>query len=170
MFYRLLVIFHPLYNKIIYEIAHKNAKNSEIEASLKKKILLTTKRVFALIYIHMSSREDTPISVDDQELPNDIVSDSSLKALLQEETKLKAQLDALTTEIAKLESQVNPAPKEDDNEGEYPGAKSDPFEANILIGCLTDIDMEEFEAPQWCVPIKANVMNFDWDVSSLFPV
>lgn len=25
--------------------------------------------------------------------------------------------------------------------------------------------MEEFEAPEWCVPIKANVMNFDWDVS-----
>ncbi|KAG2173601.1 hypothetical protein INT43_005019 [Umbelopsis isabellina] len=91
----------------------------------------------------MSSREDTPISVDDQDLPNDIVSDSSLKALLQEETKLKAQLDALTTEIAKLETQVNPASKEDDNN--------------------EDIDMEEFEAPQWCVPIKANVMNFDWD-------
>ena len=27
------------------------------------------------------------------------------------------------------------------------------------------IDLEEFEAPQWCVPIKANVMTFDWDVS-----
>jgi mRNA (2'-O-methyladenosine-N6-)-methyltransferase len=29
--------------------------------------------------------------------------------------------------------------------------------------------MEEFEAPQWCVPIKANVMNFDWDVSDARP-
>jgi hypothetical protein len=34
-----------------------------------------------------------------------------------------------------------------------------------LFRLLVDIDMEEFEAPQWCVPIKANVMNFDWDVS-----
>ncbi|KAI8575938.1 hypothetical protein K450DRAFT_259486 [Umbelopsis ramanniana AG] len=90
----------------------------------------------------MSSREDTPISVDADDFALDNVTDSSLKALLQEETKLKAQLDALTTEIAKLESQINPAPKEEDDE---------------------EIDMEEFEAPQWCVPIKANVMNFDWD-------
>lgn len=28
-------------------------------------------------------------------------------------------------------------------------------------------DLEEFEAPEWCVPIKANVMNFDWDASVL---
>lgn len=65
----------------------------------------------------MSSREDTPISVDADDFSLDNVTDSSLKALLQEETKLKAQLDALTTEIAKLESQINPAPKEDDDEG-----------------------------------------------------
>lgn len=26
-------------------------------------------------------------------------------------------------------------------------------------------DLEEYEAPEWCVPIKANVMSFDWDVS-----
>lgn len=67
----------------------------------------------------MSSREDTPISVDADDFTADNVSDSGLKALLQEETKLKAQLDALTTEIAKLESQINPTPKEGDDEGEY---------------------------------------------------
>lgn len=65
----------------------------------------------------MSSREGTPISVDADEFSLGNVSDSGLKALLQEETKLKAQLDALTTEIAKLETQVNPTPKEDDDEG-----------------------------------------------------
>jgi len=140
----------------------------------------------------MSSREDTPISVDADDFSLDNVTDSSLKALLQEETKLKAQLDALTTEIAKLESQINPAPKEDDDEGKWeysewdarswPIRKSTPIGGFLasLIGTTcsnlsypnlwlsrTEIDMEEFEAPQWCVPIKANVMNFDWDVSLL---
>ncbi|CAG8780524.1 10521_t:CDS:2, partial [Rhizophagus irregularis] len=23
---------------------------------------------------------------------------------------------------------------------------------------------EDFEAPEWCVPIKANVLTFEWDV------
>ncbi|KAL2914800.1 hypothetical protein HK105_205731 [Polyrhizophydium stewartii] len=26
-----------------------------------------------------------------------------------------------------------------------------------------DADLEEFEAPEWCVPIKANVLDFEWD-------
>jgi hypothetical protein len=67
----------------------------------------------------MSSREDTPISVDADDFTLDNVTDSGLKALLQEEAKLQAQLDALTTEIAKLESQINPASKEEDDEGDY---------------------------------------------------
>jgi hypothetical protein len=37
--------------------------------------------------------------------------------------------------------------------------------SNLCLSRRIEIDMEEFEAPQWCVPIKANVMNFDWDVS-----
>lgn len=31
---------------------------------------------------------------------------------------------------------------------------------------MSMLDLEEFEAPQWCVPIKANVMTYDWDVST----
>ena len=80
---------------------------------------LRKRRVFFSHSFIMSSREDTPISVDADDFSLDNVTDSSLKALLQEETKLKAQLDALTTEIAKLESQINPAPKEDDDEGKW---------------------------------------------------
>ena len=30
---------------------------------------------------------------------------------------------------------------------------------NVLL-----IGLTEFEAPKWCVPIKANVLNFEWDV------
>lgn len=26
-------------------------------------------------------------------------------------------------------------------------------------------DWSQFQAPEWCVPIRANVMTFDWDVS-----
>jgi mRNA (2'-O-methyladenosine-N6-)-methyltransferase len=27
-----------------------------------------------------------------------------------------------------------------------------------------EIDLEEFQAPEWCVPIKANVLDFEWDL------
>ncbi|CAB4478032.1 unnamed protein product [Rhizophagus irregularis] len=29
-----------------------------------------------------------------------------------------------------------------------------------------EICWEDFEAPEWCVPIKANVLTFEWDVST----
>jgi mRNA m6A methyltransferase catalytic subunit len=27
-----------------------------------------------------------------------------------------------------------------------------------------EIDLEEFQAPEWCVPIKGNVLDFEWDL------
>ncbi|PKC07676.1 hypothetical protein RhiirA5_417918 [Rhizophagus irregularis] len=27
---------------------------------------------------------------------------------------------------------------------------------------------EDFEAPEWCVPIKANVLTFEWDITDLY--
>ena len=31
---------------------------------------------------------------------------------------------------------------------------------------ITEICWEDFEAPEWCVPIKADVLTFEWDVST----
>ena len=25
------------------------------------------------------------------------------------------------------------------------------------------MDLSEFDAPEWCIPIKANVLDFEWD-------
>ena len=36
-------------------------------------------------------------------------------------------------------------------------------DANGLEDPDGELDMEEFDAPVWCVPIKANVLDFEWD-------
>jgi len=41
---------------------------------------------------------------------------------------------------------------------------------NNLIYIANDIDYEEFTAPEWCIPIKANVIDFEWDVSIIINV
>ncbi|KAI8990864.1 MT-A70-domain-containing protein [Mycotypha africana] len=91
----------------------------------------------------MSSRESTPLScngVDD--LHEDTVTDKTLKGLLKREIELQLQIDAIQTEIEQLEERLGTKTTLDDVEEQ---------------------DLEEFEAPEWCVPIKANVMTFDWD-------
>ncbi|CAB4494771.1 unnamed protein product [Rhizophagus irregularis] len=36
----------------------------------------------------------------------------------------------------------------------------------IAVCQMIKICWEDFEAPKWCVPIKANVLTFEWDVST----
>ncbi|KAI9094112.1 MT-A70-domain-containing protein [Phlyctochytrium arcticum] len=70
---------------------------------------------------------------------------SSLEELLQKEEQLQIQIDSLTEEIKALRGQNNQEEVKDaDQEDE-------------------DVDYSNFDAPQWCVPIKANVMTFEWD-------
>ncbi|KAI8887056.1 MT-A70-domain-containing protein [Backusella circina FSU 941] len=84
----------------------------------------------------VSSRESSPFSnVDDDVL------DSSLKELLEEEKELQLEIEAVRVEISKLEERLG-------------------VSANDNLG---DKELEEFEAPQWCIPIKANVMTYDWE-------
>ncbi|KAF8942000.1 hypothetical protein BGZ47_006967 [Haplosporangium gracile] len=70
--------------------------------------------------------------------------------LLAREQELIKTLEELTREIEQLEK----APEEDES-SKTGGAEED--------GDDEGDDLEEFEAPEWCVPIKANVMTYDWD-------
>ncbi|KAG0278471.1 hypothetical protein BGZ95_003932 [Linnemannia exigua] len=71
-----------------------------------------------------------------------------LAKLLAREQELIKTLEELSREIEQLEQtpeeaeKANAGGEEEEEEGD---------------------DLEEFEAPEWCVPIKANVMTYDWD-------
>ncbi|KAG0040197.1 hypothetical protein BGZ83_002626 [Gryganskiella cystojenkinii] len=69
-----------------------------------------------------------------------------LAKLLAREQELIRTLEQLTKDIAALEKTPEDESKETKDEDEEEGD-----------------DLEEFEAPLWCVPIKANVMTYDWD-------
>ncbi|KAF9934950.1 hypothetical protein BGZ75_006393 [Mortierella antarctica] len=70
-----------------------------------------------------------------------------LAKLLAREQELIKTLEELTKDIEKLEK----GPEEEEGKG---GEEEGDEEGD---------DLEEFEAPEWCVPIKANVMTYDWD-------
>ncbi|KAF9156719.1 hypothetical protein BG015_002078 [Linnemannia schmuckeri] len=73
-----------------------------------------------------------------------------LAKLLAREQELIKTLEELTREIELLEK----APEEDDSSKAGAAEEDGDDEGD---------DLEEFEAPEWCVPIKANVMTYDWD-------
>ncbi|KAJ3290219.1 hypothetical protein HK104_006909 [Borealophlyctis nickersoniae] len=70
---------------------------------------------------------------------------ANLEVLLKREEELQGMIDELVGEIEKLETQLSEK------------------EGNAVELDDQDINYEEFEAPQWCVPIKANVLDFEWD-------
>ncbi|KAG0370520.1 MT-A70-domain-containing protein [Gamsiella multidivaricata] len=74
--------------------------------------------------------------------------------LLAREKELIATLEQLTRDIEQLEKA--PSHDEDETKAQAGGEDNEGNEDE------TD-DLEEFEAPEWCVPIKANVMTYDWD-------
>ena len=78
---------------------------------------------------------------------DDNTASGRLTKLLRRERELIETLEALARDIEQLEKK----PEEEE------GGKDEDEEGD---------DLEEFEAPEWCVPIKANVMTYDWDVSS----
>jgi hypothetical protein len=81
-----------------------------------------------------------------------------LAKLLAREQELIKTLEELTREIEQLEK----APEEDES------SKASAGNGEEGDGDDEGDDLEEFEAPEWCVPIKANVMTYDWDVSFFF--
>ncbi|KAF9582096.1 hypothetical protein BGW38_000651, partial [Lunasporangiospora selenospora] len=76
------------------------------------------------------------------------------KLLLREQEIIKT-LEALTQDIQQLEQGI----QGNKDGGEEEDSKTEGGEPDLGGG----MDLEEFEAPEWCVPIKANVMTYDWD-------
>jgi N6-adenosine-specific RNA methylase IME4 len=72
--------------------------------------------------------------------------DEVLKKLIEKETELKLKIEKEIDGIKNLElkgfSALNQK-DDDDKDNEF--------------------DYEEFTAPEWCIPIKANVIDFEWD-------
>lgn len=71
-----------------------------------------------------------------------------MNSLLKKEAQLQAQIDTLQSEIDELEAKVSV-------DQQQQGAQ------------LSKEELKQFKAPEWCVPIKANVMTFEWDVCIL---
>ncbi|KAJ2378247.1 hypothetical protein IW150_000917 [Coemansia sp. RSA 2607] len=84
-------------------------------------------------------RVSTASSADEGDLP------SSLPALRAQEQSIRQRIQQLEREIAELEKKCSV-------EGTADAAKKD-----------AEVDLAEFKAPEWSVPIRANVMNFDWE-------
>ncbi|KAJ3036579.1 hypothetical protein HDV00_002539 [Rhizophlyctis rosea] len=97
------------------------------------------------------SSVSSPIPSDDSTPPDSPspeteafdVKRATTEELEAREAELQNRIDLLLDEIKTLEEQINGS--NGDNDGEE------------------DINYEEFEAPEWCVPIKANVLDFEWD-------
>ncbi|KAG0209550.1 hypothetical protein BGX28_010248 [Mortierella sp. GBA30] len=78
-----------------------------------------------------------------------LTANGRLAKLLAREQELIKTLEELTRDIEQLEK------KPEEEETKTAGGEED--------GDEDGDDLEEFEAPEWCVPIKANVMTYDWD-------
>jgi len=70
--------------------------------------------------------------------------DEVLKKLIERETELKLKIEKEIEGIKNLELKGFSALTQKDEDTQ-------------------DIDYEEFTAPEWCIPIKANVIDFEWD-------
>ncbi|KAG0227903.1 hypothetical protein BGX31_006815 [Mortierella sp. GBA43] len=100
-----------------------------------------------------------------------------LARLLVREQELIASLEQLNRDIEQLETSDPGADQDDDAKsgdgsssvggsggGGGAGTGTGAGVGDDENGGDEDEDaLEEFEAPEWCVPIKANVMTYDWD-------
>ncbi|KAJ2826210.1 hypothetical protein FBU31_003505, partial [Coemansia sp. 'formosensis'] len=83
---------------------------------------------------------------DDQESTAMEVDGGSEKTLREREQDIRARIMLLEREIAELEKKCG-----------VEGSSADATTKSSVV------DMSEFKAPEWSVPIRANVMNFDWE-------
>ncbi|CAG8462433.1 3360_t:CDS:2, partial [Scutellospora calospora] len=92
---------------------------------------------------------------------------TTLKSNTYRETELQLQIDELVEEIAQIESKIiNKNGQDSSSTCSGNGKKRERgkgIECDDIAG-NDDICWEEFEAPEWCVPIKADVLTFEWDV------
>ena len=90
-----------------------------------------------------------------------------LDELLQREEELMEEVAALKTDIAREEKLSAKADRQDPLAEEQQGVlvcKSSNFMKTHKKDLIdtTAVDLTEFDAPEWCVPIRANVLTFDW--------
>ncbi|CAG8636344.1 3259_t:CDS:2, partial [Cetraspora pellucida] len=88
--------------------------------------------------------------------------DAQLKYLLDRETELQLQIAELTEEIAQLEAKII---NKDGQDGSLTCSGNGKKRERGDNAEKNDICWEEFEAPEWCIPIKADVLTFEWDHS-----
>ncbi|KAI8326354.1 MT-A70-domain-containing protein [Martensiomyces pterosporus] len=69
----------------------------------------------------------------------------AVQALREREQRIRSRMLILELEISELEKKCG-------IEG-----------ATEAQSKTTEVDLEEFKAPEWSVPIRANVMNFEWE-------
>ncbi|KAJ2725793.1 hypothetical protein GGI07_001000 [Coemansia sp. Benny D115] len=72
-------------------------------------------------------------------------SSATIQTLREREESIRLRIKQLEKEIADLEKKC--------------GVEG----ASDAKGKTAEMDMSEFKAPEWSVPIRANVMNFDWE-------
>ncbi|KAG9293588.1 hypothetical protein G9A89_005591 [Geosiphon pyriformis] len=96
-------------------------------------------------------------------LPPNLEVAAQIRKLQNRETELRLRIDELLDEITALEA--------------ITGTENQGAIGSIISGCSSnaqasssapqveenEICWEEFKAPEWCIPIKANVLTFDWD-------
>ncbi|KAI8076669.1 MT-A70-domain-containing protein [Gilbertella persicaria] len=120
----------------------------------------------------MSSRESTPLSLPEiDDIDTDNASEDVLVALLEKETDLLQQIESIDLAIHNLEQQVAKDKEEkerqkdamdhdqEEQEDKPESEKEQEQEKDTKDGEV----IEEFDAPEWCIPIKANVMTYDWE-------
>ncbi|RKP22390.1 hypothetical protein SYNPS1DRAFT_25890 [Syncephalis pseudoplumigaleata] len=86
-----------------------------------------------------------------------------LQQLTEREAELRLQIDALQKDIARLE--VSLAGDASSTSGQDTGSHHESSKSAADATGGAELDLEEFRAPEWCVPIKANVMTFEWTVA-----
>ncbi|KAI8049978.1 MT-A70-domain-containing protein [Syncephalis plumigaleata] len=83
-----------------------------------------------------------------------------LQQLTEREAELRLKIDALQKDIARLEvtlaGDTSHTTTQDTSSHNQESSKTN------ADSTLSELDLEEFRAPEWCVPIKANVMTFEW--------
>jgi hypothetical protein len=93
--------------------------------------------------------------------------------LFERQSDIQARIKKLENEVSLLEQQERIVPPAaavavdqlQDADGNIIQPDHAPTVATIGETIIKDehnVDYQQFEAPEWCIPIKANVMTFDW--------
>ncbi|KAJ1915372.1 hypothetical protein H4219_004357 [Mycoemilia scoparia] len=100
-------------------------------------------------------QEGTKPSLDDYNDADLSILRARENELIKQMNKLKVEIRGLEKKLGIKETDYNQSIADQDSKSGENG-QGDADNSN-------DNNDEEFKAPEWCIPIKANVMNFDWE-------